>query len=77
MVNLVDDAAGLTPWALLGLVAWVPAIRPMELAGTATGRDLIPVLTGTAFVHAVCGLAMSAGFTLQHTVRSGPLIPGT
>ncbi len=77
MVHVVDDSAGLTPWALLGLVAWVPAIKPMELAGRATGRELIPVLTGTAFVHAVCGLAMALGLALQDTVRPGPLIPGT
>jgi 1,4-dihydroxy-2-naphthoate octaprenyltransferase len=77
LVSVVSDPVGLTPWALFGLVAWVPAIRPMELAGRAKGRELIPVLTGTAFVHAVCGLAMALGLVLQHTVRSGPLIPGT
>ena len=77
LVGLMDDDAGLTIWALLGLAAWVPAIRPMEAVGTATGRDLIPVLTGTALVHAVCGLAMAVGLALQDTVRPGPLIPGT
>jgi 1,4-dihydroxy-2-naphthoate octaprenyltransferase len=77
IVNVVDDAAGLTPWALFGLIAWIPAIRPMELVGHATGRDLIPVLTGTALVHAVFGLAVGAGLVLQHTARTGPLIPGT
>ena len=77
LVGLIDDAAGLSIWALLGLAAWVPAIRPMEAVGTATGRDLIPVLTGTALVHAVCGLAMAVGLALQDTVRPGPLIPGT
>ena len=54
-------SAGLTPWALLGLVAWIPAIRPMELVGSASGRDLIRVLTGTAAVHAACGLLMAVG----------------
>ena len=77
LVNVVDDAAGLTPWALLGLVAWIPAIKPMEAVGRATGRALIPVLIGTASVHAVCGVAMAAGLALQHTVRGGPLVPGT
>jgi len=77
LVGLVDDGAGLSIWALLGLAAWVPAIRPMEAVGTAIGRDLIPVLTGTALVHAVCGLAMAVGLALQDTVRPGPLIPGT
>jgi 1,4-dihydroxy-2-naphthoate octaprenyltransferase len=77
LVNAIDDRIGLTAWALLGLVAWVPAIRPMELVGRAKGRELIPVLVGTALVHAVCGLAMAVGLWLSHTVRPGPLIPGT
>jgi 1,4-dihydroxy-2-naphthoate octaprenyltransferase len=77
MVNLVDDTAGLSPWALLGLAAWIPAIRPMDLVGSASGRELIPVLTGTALVHAVFGLLMAVGLALQGTVRPGPLIPGT
>ena len=77
LVHVVDEAAGLTPWALLGLGAWIVAIRPMDLVGTASGRDLIPVLTGTAVVHAVCGLLMAVGLELQDTVRPGPLIPGT
>ena len=45
-------------------------------SGGATGRDLIPVLTGTALVHAVCGLAMAVGLALQDTVRPGPLTRG-
>lgn len=77
LVNVVDDPAGMTPWGLVGLVAWVPAITPMELVGTARGRDLIPVLVGTAFVHLVAGAAVALGFALSHTVRPGPLIPGT
>ena len=36
----------------------------MELVGTATGRVLIPVLTGTAVVHAACGLATALGLLL-------------
>jgi 1,4-dihydroxy-2-naphthoate octaprenyltransferase len=77
LVHLVQASAGLSPWALLGLVAWIPAIRPMELAGTARGRDLIPVLAGTALVHAASGTAMAIGLALSGTVRPGPLIPGT
>ena len=35
-----------------GSSAWIPAIRPMEAVGVASGRELIRVLTGTAAVHA-------------------------
>jgi 1,4-dihydroxy-2-naphthoate octaprenyltransferase len=66
LVGLADEAAGLPQWALLGLAAWIPAIRPMEVVGTATGRDLIPVLVGTATVHAACGLLVALGLVLAH-----------
>ena len=52
VVFIADESVGATQWALIALAAWVPAIRPMEAVGTATGRDLIPVLTGTAATHA-------------------------
>ena len=57
----------MTQWALLGLAAWVPAIRPMEAVGSATGRDLIPVLVGTAATHAACGLLLALGLALSRT----------
>lgn len=62
----VSRAAGLPTWALIGVAAWVPAIRPMERVGSARGRDLIPVLTGTATTHAACGLLMGVGLLLYH-----------
>jgi 1,4-dihydroxy-2-naphthoate polyprenyltransferase len=71
LIHAVRPSVGLTPWALLGLVAWIPAIRPMELVGSASGRDLIRVLTGTAAVHAACGLLIAVGLILGRTV--GPL----
>jgi 1,4-dihydroxy-2-naphthoate polyprenyltransferase len=71
LIHAIRPSAGLTPWALLGLIAWIPAIRPMELIGSAVGRDLIRVLTGTAAVHAACGLLMAAGLMLGRTV--GPI----
>jgi hypothetical protein len=49
---------------LFGLIAWPLAIRPMEVVGSATGRDLIPVLTGTAATHAACGLLTAFGLVL-------------
>jgi 1,4-dihydroxy-2-naphthoate polyprenyltransferase len=77
LVHARWPTAGLSPWGLLGLVAWIPAIRPMESAGSASGRDLIPLLTGTAAVHAACGLLLAVGLILARTVgtvdmRIGP-----
>jgi 1,4-dihydroxy-2-naphthoate polyprenyltransferase len=59
-----DD--GLSQWALLALASWPLAIRPMELVGTAEGRSLIPVLTGTAATHAGFGLLLALGLALEH-----------
>ena len=59
-VFIADERYGITQWALFGLLAWIPAIKPMELVGTATGRDLIPVLSGTALTHAACGLLVAS-----------------
>jgi len=67
LVDLADEGAGLPQWALFGLGAWVFAIRPMEAAGSAVGRDLIPVLTGTAATHAAFGLLTAIGLVLWHT----------
>jgi 1,4-dihydroxy-2-naphthoate octaprenyltransferase len=68
LVFILSDRAGLTQWGLFGLAAWPLAIRPIEAAGTATGRDLIPVLTGSAATHAACGLFIALGLALSHTV---------
>jgi 1,4-dihydroxy-2-naphthoate octaprenyltransferase len=73
LVFMADESRGLTQWALFGLLAWVPSIRPMELVGTATGRDLIPVLTGTAATHAACGLLMTLGLVLWHAQHVVPV----
>jgi 1,4-dihydroxy-2-naphthoate polyprenyltransferase len=61
---LVDERVGLTQWGLLGLVGWVPAIRPMEAVGTSAGAELIEVLTGTAAVHAATGALLAIGLLL-------------
>ena len=67
LVHAWTPALGLSSWALFGLVAWIVAIRPMERASTGTGRDLIPVLTGTAATHAACGLLIALGLVLERT----------
>ena len=42
LVDIAVEGAGLPQWALIGLAAWVLAIRPMERVGSATGRDADP-----------------------------------
>jgi 1,4-dihydroxy-2-naphthoate polyprenyltransferase len=64
---IVDDGIGLTQWGLLGLAGWIPAIRPMEAVGSANGPELIPVLSGTAAVHAATGLLLALGLMLART----------
>jgi 1,4-dihydroxy-2-naphthoate octaprenyltransferase len=64
---LVDERIGLTQWGLLGLAGWIPAIRPMETIGAAEGTGLIPVLSGTAAVHAATGLLLALGLVLART----------
>ena len=73
LVFMADESRGITQWALFGLLAWVPAIKPMEVVGKATGRDLIPVLTGTAATHAACGLLMTVGLILWHAQHVVPV----
>ncbi len=68
LMYLVDPAAGLTQWGLFGLAAWPLAIRPLEASRTARGRELIPVLVGTAKLHAATGLLLALGLLLAQTV---------
>jgi len=68
LAYIVSEEVGLPQWGLFGLAAWPLAVRPLEVVQTATGRDLIPVLTGTAATHAACGLLMALGLVLSHTV---------
>jgi 1,4-dihydroxy-2-naphthoate octaprenyltransferase len=65
-VFIASRSVGITPWALFGLAAWPLAIRPMQRVGTATGRELIPVLTRTAATHAAFGLLLAFGLILSH-----------
>lgn len=58
-------AVGLPQWALLALASWPLVLRPMELIGSAEGRQLIPVLTGTTAVHAAFGGLLALGFVLE------------
>jgi len=76
LVHVYAPEVGVSPWSLLGLAAWIPSVKPMELVGKATGRELIPVLIGTARVHAVFGLLMTVGlFLSRHVGPPHPLHP--
>ena len=74
---IVDESVGLTQWGLFGLIAWPLAIRPLERIRSATGRDLIPVLTGTAAMHAACGLSLALGLALSHMDFAVRVVPAT
>ena len=61
VVDVVDGSNGLPPSALLALAAGVVAVRPVTLVGTASGRDLIPVLVGTGLLQMVFGALLALG----------------
>lgn len=65
---ILDPVVGLTQWGLVGLAALPFAIQPLDAIRTATGPELIPVLVGTAKLHAATGLLMALGLILSHTV---------
>jgi 1,4-dihydroxy-2-naphthoate polyprenyltransferase len=62
---IADESVGITQWSLFALLAWVLAIRPMGAVGRAVGRDLVPVLVGTAAVHAAFGMLLALGLVLS------------
>lgn len=64
VVFQASEAVGITRWALFALVAWPLAIAPMDAVGGASGRDLIPVLTGTAALEAGFGAMLALGLLL-------------
>jgi 1,4-dihydroxy-2-naphthoate octaprenyltransferase len=74
---IVDEPIGMPQWGLFGLIAWPLAIRPLERIRTATGRDLVPVLTGTAALHAACGLTLALGLALSHIDFAVNAVPST
>jgi 1,4-dihydroxy-2-naphthoate polyprenyltransferase len=61
VAGIADRRFGMPQWALLALASWPLAIRPMELVGTARGRDLIPVLEASAKVQLAFGALLALG----------------
>jgi 1,4-dihydroxy-2-naphthoate octaprenyltransferase len=66
-IGIADPAYGPSQWALLALAAWPLAIGPMEAVGKAEGRELIPVLTGTAQLQLAFGVLLALGLWLATT----------
>ena len=69
-VGIVDAGYGLSQWALLALAAWPLAIRPVETVGKAQGRELIPVLNGTAQLQLAFAALLALGLWLAATMAS-------
>ncbi len=69
-IGIVDAGYGVSQWALLALAAWPLAIGPVEVVGKAEGRELIPVLTGTAQLQLAFGALLALGLWLAATTAS-------
>ena len=65
LVFIADESVGMTQWSLLALASWPLAIKPMDAVGSATGRELIPVLTGTATLEAAFAALLALGLVLE------------
>jgi 1,4-dihydroxy-2-naphthoate polyprenyltransferase len=61
LVDVSNEGSGLSPWSLLVLAATVAAFGPFERIGHAGGRDLLPVLIGTARLQVVFGALLALG----------------
>ncbi|HEX5018213.1 MAG TPA: 1,4-dihydroxy-2-naphthoate polyprenyltransferase [Actinomycetes bacterium] len=65
LVVVIVAAIGWTPWALLALVAFIPAAPPIgAVVGGASGPALIPVLQSTALIQLGYGLSFGLGLSL-------------
>lgn len=69
-VGVAEQGAGMSPWALLALVAAVAAARPFRRIGAARGRELVPVLIGTGLLQMVFGGLLTLGLWIDGVSRS-------
>jgi 1,4-dihydroxy-2-naphthoate octaprenyltransferase len=65
LVFLAIESAGITQWSLFALASWPLAIKPMDAVSAAEGRELIPVLTGTAALEAGFAALLALGLLLE------------
>jgi 1,4-dihydroxy-2-naphthoate polyprenyltransferase len=70
VVHIAIEGAGMSQWALFALAAWPFAIAPFERVGTATGRELIPVLVGTAWLQTTFGALLALGLWIAGATAS-------
>jgi 1,4-dihydroxy-2-naphthoate octaprenyltransferase len=64
VIDAFDGGSGLSGWSLLALGAAVVAVRPFEQVGHAAGRELVPVLVGTARLQVVFGALLAIGLRI-------------
>jgi 1,4-dihydroxy-2-naphthoate octaprenyltransferase len=70
VVNIAFEGAGLSQWTLFALAAWPLAIPPFEVVGRAQGRELIPVLVGTAQLQLAFGGLLALGLWIAGATAS-------
>jgi 1,4-dihydroxy-2-naphthoate octaprenyltransferase len=70
VVEIAAEGRGLSQWALLALASWIVAIRPMERAGSAEGRDLVPVLVDTGLLQVAFGALLALGLWIAGATAS-------
>jgi 1,4-dihydroxy-2-naphthoate octaprenyltransferase len=70
IANIAVEGAGMSQWALLALAAWPIALQPFERVGTASGRELIPVLVGTARLQIAFGALLALGLWVAGATAS-------
>ncbi len=62
---MLGPLAVATPWALLGLLALLPAVRAVRaVLGGAVGRALVPVLRDTGLTELVWAVGVAVGLAL-------------
>jgi 1,4-dihydroxy-2-naphthoate polyprenyltransferase len=70
VVNIASEGSGMSQWALLALAAWPIGLAPFEQVGRAEGRDLIPVLVGTAWLQLTFGTMLALGLWVAGATAS-------
>jgi 1,4-dihydroxy-2-naphthoate octaprenyltransferase len=70
LVNIAEEGAGMSQWALFALAAWPIGLAPFDRVGKAEGRALIPVLVGTAWLQLTFGALLALGLWIAGATAS-------